>query len=326
MRLALVTTILAAFAAASPTPAQPEPLVRPPSPAGASTEALGKFLRELGYEPKVLSPDVFQITVERERWPVHVMTSLSTDGRRVWLESKFAPVDDPDMVPPIAWKRLLEANEKIGPAHFAFDKGDKRVHLYKSFDNQDLSADRLKREIDHFDTTVRKTQDYWRGENFKPSAVAASPKLDLGPSLGASGDPPVVPAVPVVRESADADKLLGEWRVTEIRVNGRKTPDDVFDGRKPGITIQRLREGGKVVAQVRTGPDRVRTVAVRLDAELAKSAIDFIDDQGRVEQGVYKLDGDTLTLCFAPPGEPRPTEIATGERSRNWAIVLKKEK
>jgi len=64
---------------ASGVHAQPDPFVRPLPPASAGTETLGKFLREIGYEPKALSPDVYQITVERELWPVHLMLSLSTE-------------------------------------------------------------------------------------------------------------------------------------------------------------------------------------------------------------------------------------------------------
>ena len=127
----------------SPVDAQQDPFVRPLPPIAVGTEVLGRFLRELGHDPKALSPDVYQVTVEREKWPVHVMLSLSTDGQRVWLESKFAPVADPDRVAPTVWKRLLEANEKIGPAHFAFDPNDKRDHLYKSIDNKSLGTDRL---------------------------------------------------------------------------------------------------------------------------------------------------------------------------------------
>ena len=99
--------VLVAALAAGPLAAQPDPLVRPLPPAAAGTETLGKFLRELGFEPKALSPDVYQVTVERDRWPVHVMLSLSTDGRRVWLECKFDPIEDQDKVPSLAWKRLL---------------------------------------------------------------------------------------------------------------------------------------------------------------------------------------------------------------------------
>jgi Tir chaperone protein (CesT) family len=195
--LPLLTTAVLATAAR----AQPDPFVRPLPPAAAGTEALGRFLHEIGYAPKALSPDVYQVTVERDRWPVHVMLSLSTDGRRVWLESKFAPIEDPDKVPPQAWKKLLEANEKIGPAHFAFDKSDRRVHLYKSFDNQGVSAARLKAELEQFDLTVRKTQDYWRGDNFKPVIASTDRALDpakvaVPTAKGSSNVPPKAPELP----------------------------------------------------------------------------------------------------------------------------------
>jgi uncharacterized protein (TIGR03067 family) len=321
MKLMHPYTWLSLLSLAAPATAQTDPFVRPLPPAGAGTETLGRFLRDLAYEPKALSPDVFQITVERDRWPVHVMLSLSTDGRRIWLESKFAPIEDPDRVPASAWKRLMEANEKIGPAHFAFDPADKRVHLYKSFDNQGLSAERLKQEIEHFDTTVRKTQDYWRGEHFKPAIASTEPSAKQLFEPADKGDAPAI---------ADSQRLMGEWQIVEIHARGRKAPDDVLSARKAGLTFRPARDGdigpalkGKIMAELRTGPESTRTVYIRLDASAA-SQIDFIDDQERAEHGIYKLEGETLTVCFAPPGERRPASFSTSDDSRNWVIVMKK--
>jgi uncharacterized protein (TIGR03067 family) len=306
---------------AAPVVAQPDPFVRPLPPAAAGTEVVGRYLRELGFEPRALSPDVYQVTVDRDRWPVHVMLSLSTDGRRIWLESKFAPVEDPDKVPPAAWKRLLEANEKIGPAHFAFDKNDRRIHLYKSFDNQALTPDRLRRELDHFDTTVRKTQDYWRADNFKP-VIGSTDSPAAPPAVPVKKD---VPAVPVSREIGDAERLVADWEVTEIHVKGRKTPDEVMRDRKASLRV-RSGPGGRLTAELRTGPDGARAVRMVLDPDRPAKHIDFVDDKDVSEVGIYKLDGDVLTMCFAAPGEPRPVAFTTNEQSKNWLIVLKRVK
>jgi len=189
------------------------------------------------------------------------------------------------------------------------------VHLYKSFDNADLTAERLKREIEHFDTTVRKTQDYWRGENFRPVEAVAAPTTD---SAALPPTPPPAQPVSIARESGDAEKLIGEWRVIEIRVNEQKTPDDVLAARKPGMVIRRGRDReGKVIAELQIAPDRTRTVILSAVSGLPTQRIELIDDQGRIESGNYRLEGDTLTLLFSPPGTP-------ADGGRKWTIVLRR--
>jgi hypothetical protein len=134
-----------------------------------SGEQIEKLLKESGLQPELLSADLWQVTIDRDAWKVHVVVSLLNDGARIGLECKFTPIPDPETVPSTAWLKLLEENERITPAHFTFDKSDKRVHLYKSFDNIALTSARLKKELENFDLTVRRTQSVWRNENFNPT-------------------------------------------------------------------------------------------------------------------------------------------------------------
>jgi uncharacterized protein (TIGR03067 family) len=270
----------------------------------ATSEQLGELLRGIGYQPKSLAPEIWQATVRRDGWDVHVMVSLSGDGERVWLECKFAVIDNPEIIPSKAWFNLLAANERIGPAYFAFDRTDNRVHLFKAFDNLGIDAARLKKEIDGFDAIVRKTQNVWRGENFAPSEM--------------------IPVLPRAIDDQPKKKsvLEGEWRVARVERNGQSITGPKALGENPKVII----EGD--VAILRTGLGPERRVRLVVDSTTRPPRVDFIDDKLAVEEGIYTLDEPIrlLTICFAAVGGKRPDQFVTEENDNRWLMVLKRER
>jgi len=270
------------------------------TPEALTSAQVGKMLKELGGEPEMLSADVYQVSLNREGWKVHVMVSLTQAGDRIWLESKFAPVPDPELVPATAWLRLLEENERISPAHFAFDKNDKRIHLYKSFDNTGVTSTRLKKELDDFDSVVRRTQSLWRSENFAP--------LELLPSPRSNDDEP-----------KKQSRLDGTWRIIRLEAKNESITDEQLSPKRPTVVF----DGETAVIQ--TGLEPERKVRVKLNAEAKPPEIDFIDDKNRVEAGIYAWESGLLVICFASAGEPRPRQFITEAKSRNWLLVLKKQ-
>jgi hypothetical protein len=52
-----------------------------------------------------------------------------------------------------------------------------------------------------------------------------------------------------------------------------------------------------------------------------------IDKSGRPDwseltMGLCRLDGDMLTLCFAPKGQPRPTALDTGDVEGAGSVLM----
>ncbi len=48
--------------------------------------------------------------------------------------------------------------------------------------------------------------------------------------------------------------------------------------------------------------------------------------KGKTHLGIYELDGDTVTFCFAAPGKERPTEFTAKEGSQRTLSVWKRDK
>lgn len=104
----------------------------------------------------------------------------------------------------------------------------------------------------------------------------------------------------------DLEKLQGTWNVTSLESDGQKMPATVFNGAR--IVI----EGDKFAS---LGMGATYEGAVKLDPATKPKAFDLLFTAGHAKGhrnlGIYKLDGDTWTICLATRGNQRPGKFAT---------------
>lgn len=121
--------------------------------------------------------------------------------------------------------------------------------------------------------------------------------------------------------AADKSPIDGKWTIESVTRDGKK--DDAFTG------ASRVHEGGKYTMKAAEGKT-LPTTEGKFTVEADKKAFDMKPTGGRYKDktllGIYKLDGDTLTIAFAEPGKDRPKEFASKEGSGVVLAVMKKAK
>jgi uncharacterized protein (TIGR03067 family) len=104
----------------------------------------------------------------------------------------------------------------------------------------------------------------------------------------------------------DLDKLQGTWNVTSLETDGQKMPATAF--KEARIVI----EGNKFAS---LGMGATYEGAVQLDPASKPKAFDLLFTAGHAKGhrnlGIYKLGGDTWTICLATRGNKRPGKFAT---------------
>jgi uncharacterized protein (TIGR03067 family) len=120
----------------------------------------------------------------------------------------------------------------------------------------------------------------------------------------------------------DLDKLQGTWLLVAMESEGENVPAEDFKDYKSVYEENRL---------TLLAGDRVRRRGlVTLDPSRKIKAINTWDQDGpyadRTVPGIYELDGDTLKLCFARPGEERPKEFTTKSGTGFLFCVYKRQK
>ncbi|HEY7311645.1 MAG TPA: sigma-70 family RNA polymerase sigma factor [Gemmataceae bacterium] len=123
-------------------------------------------------------------------------------------------------------------------------------------------------------------------------------------------------------KKSDKEKIQGEWKVESAKVNGEESQGAEGD-RIKGATWTIAAEKITVTFN---GEDRVATY--KLDPAAKPKAIDVMTEKEGTFKGIYKLEGDTLTICATLGQEDgeRPTEFVSKEGSSTMLFVLKRKK
>jgi uncharacterized protein (TIGR03067 family) len=135
----------------------------------------------------------------------------------------------------------------------------------------------------------------------------------------------VQPVLTAPRPKADKDDLVkfeGAWVFTSWEHYGRGLDEDSRQSAKW------LVKGDKYKFEI-DGVEEEGTV--KLDPSQKVATIDLAitegNDKGKEQVGIYKVDGDTITMCFARPGvKERPTDFTSTADNSNILVTIKKQK
>jgi RNA polymerase sigma-70 factor (ECF subfamily) len=124
----------------------------------------------------------------------------------------------------------------------------------------------------------------------------------------ATGQPEEAP------KKTDQEQLQGTWTLTAAEVGGKKATAEEIKT----IGGQVLFAGDKAVM---TQGGRVEEVTFRLDPAKRPKEMNIVFGFTEVHRAIYRLDGNTLTICKSHPPADRPTAFATKAGSK-WPMLL----
>ena len=136
---------------------------------------------------------------------------------------------------------------------------------------------------------------------------------------------PASDAAPRPDDKADKDglkKLAGDWKLTSWKQSGQELPAEALD------TVRWTVKGDKYTFQM---GDEGEEGTLKVDPAKRPAAIDLEitsgNDKGKSQVGIYKIEADAVTFCFARPGaKDRPTEFSSTEDNGHILLTVKKKK
>jgi uncharacterized protein (TIGR03067 family) len=131
----------------------------------------------------------------------------------------------------------------------------------------------------------------------------------------------VLSLAPADDQKVEVARHQGTWNVVSFVRDGKPSSKELTD------SIVRVVEGDHVVWR-REGKSFAGTT-FELDLSKDPKTIDLIPDGGKARGehvlGVYKWDGDTLVICTADAGKPRPTAFEASAGSGQTLMTFRRQ-
>jgi hypothetical protein len=140
----------------------------PPQDNRLSYLSLKRMIIGLGYEPRDLNNDRFEIMVPGDNVKNYIAMNLSKDESNVWFYAFLIELKNPEQVPARTWLDLMKENARIGPNVFGYDEAAKRLYLYRPVTNHDLTPEKMRAAINNFVQNLRATAPLWADNRFVP--------------------------------------------------------------------------------------------------------------------------------------------------------------
>ena len=114
----------------------------------------------------------------------------------------------------------------------------------------------------------------------------------------------------------DQENICGTWALVSGERHGKAFSDEVVKA----VTLEFSQD-----TMATRNKDRVSKAKFKLYSDTTPKGID-VDMDGSVGKGIYKLDGDTLTILHGEVEDKRPTEFDPKQTPRLTLLVLKRNK
>ena len=137
---------------------------------------------------------------------------------------------------------------------------------------------------------------------------------------------PAAPAPGVDAAKADLDRLQGSWACTHIEIGEKLVPPEGYASSKDGLAAPIIRGDAWMEAKGRGDLKTFYTIKLKPSAD--PKQVELVHADGEVLDGIYKVEGDTLTFCLvvAENVPIRPTRFATKKGLPLMLISYKRKK
>lgn len=114
--------------------------------------------------------------------------------------------------------------------------------------------------------------------------------------------PAAAPASSVATPPDEVTPLEGEWAMVSAVFSGAPMANNMVEWTK------RVTHGN--VTTVLAGPQVILKASFTIDESKTPHTIDYVNvegaNRGKSQAGIFELSGDTMRICMAAPGKPRP--------------------